>query len=204
MEKRDAKKYMGTYHPDTMAEVKRSLLYLHDEHLQKQIEDYFLEECEKVHYNRDKIRSLKAFLTRAIPVLNTQELEYDIAYLLTFFAPDFRTLFYELSCICTRANMILTGICACYLRYCGKKDLNEVYKNLLMKEMLLLYEEAYGEEVRQVFEDVLEIEENLIQESYQKASQGETFCETCAPCCWIVQEGKKEKTKYKRTTPFRY
>lgn len=202
MKQFNAQGYMEQYYPDTIKNLKRSLSYLKDENLRKKIEDYFLEECEKVHYNRDKVRSLKNALTHSIQAVNTPELEYDVEYLLTFFANDFRTLFYTLSSICIKTNMVLTQICSCYVRYCGKEDFEKVYKDLMTEEMLVLWEEAYGNEVRQVFEDVLDTEKHLMQEGYQKARQGETFCEICAPFCWVPQE--KGKTKYKRTVPFRY
>lgn len=195
---------MEKYYPNIVETFQRNLSYLKDENVREKMEEYFLNECEKVSYDRDRVRSLKKVLIDVIQVLNTKELEYDIEYLLTFFASDFRTLFYELGCICIRANMTLTGICSCYVRYCGKSDLENASKAFMMEELLILYEEAYGKEVRQVFEDVLEVEKNLIQESYQKASQGETFCETCAPFCWVQESSKKGKIKFKRTTPFRY
>lgn len=53
-----------------------------------------------------------------------------------------------------------------------------------------------------MFEEALDTEKKLIQEGYKKACQGETFCETCAPFCEVKKEN--EKTKYKRTMPFRY
>ncbi len=196
------KEYMEKYYPNIVETFQRNLSYLKDENVREKMEEYFLNECEKVSYDRDRVRSLKVSLVNAIQEINTPELEYDIEYLLTFFAEEFRMLFYELRCICVKTNMILRGICSCYVRYCGKGDFEEVYQNLMTEESLKMYEYAYGSEVRQVFEDVLEIEKNLMQEGYNKAKQGETFCDTCAPWCWIPQE--KGKTKYKRTTSFRY
>lgn len=202
MEKINAQEYIEKNYLDTVEALKRSLCYLKDSDLRKKIEEYFYKECEKANYERDSVRSLKSSLTNSIKQINTPALEYDIEYLLIYFEQDFRMLFYALSSICMKVNIVLADICASYLKYCGKNDLKKVEENLFMAAILDIYEEQYGSEARQVFEDVLDTEKDLIQKGYEKARQGKTFCETCAPFCWIQRENSK--TKYKRTVPFRY
>lgn len=196
-----AKLYMEQNYPETYKRFKTAIDCFECIEFREHLEIYYLMKVKNTcHYDYNYVISYTNSFCNAINEINHRDIEHYLEYCLEFHEDYFEQFLLIVYDICLKVNMVLKDICRNFIRYGGRKDRENMLEMIFSKICFFDIREC---ELLESIQNIIEIEKEHILNCYELAKNGETFCECCAPWCYVEGKWNKKRTLYKRTTPFR-
>jgi len=194
-------KYMENHYAKNYAFFKKALERIQSKELKDKLHNYYLHiVCNKCHFVYERVVMFTQIMANTFNYINTPEIEYYIEFVLEFYEDYFELFVRQVYLICQYTDFALINLCKNPLRYCGRKDREELLTNTF--SFACVYDEQLMEEKDIVasLDAIIDIEKKHILSCYEKAKHHETYCEVCGPYCLV----KNGKGLFKRTVPQRY